>query len=75
MAESRSQIQCQTPECRGWLGADVAGDFIPAGHLVGGRDWWMDAEGGVNIRCRRCNRWYRAAPRGGRVQVDALPAA
>lgn len=65
---SRSQIACQTDGCSGVLGAWAAGTFIPAGHLIGGRDWWVDTAG-THIRCSRCDAWRLIANEGGRLTL------
>lgn len=64
----RSQIGCPTDGCGGVLGAWANGDFIPAGHLLGGRDWWVGTDG-THVRCSRCNGWRVVANDGGRLTL------
>lgn len=71
----RSQINCRTPACGGCLGSWANGQLIPAGHLVGGRDWLVDDDCSVLLRCSRCNQWHRVRPVSGRLSVEMMHAA
>jgi hypothetical protein len=64
----RSQIACQTDGCSGVLGSWANGAFIPAGHLLGGRDWWVDPDG-THVRCSRCNTWRTIRNDRGRLTL------
>jgi len=68
---SRSQIACQTENCSGVLGSWAGGSFIPAGHLIGGRDWWVDPDG-THVRCSRCNHWSVLVNEDGRLRLVGL---
>jgi hypothetical protein len=70
----RSQIACQTPACRGILGAWANGNLIPAGHLVGGRDWYIAADGRLLIRCSFCNSWHEVVKDAERLNLCAIVA-
>lgn len=75
MPEARTQVNCHTAGCRGWLGALLAaGDFIPAPHLVAGRDLYVTGAGAVMIRCSFCNRWVRVMRGERRLVLSPLPA-
>jgi len=54
----RSQAQCRTPDCSGVLGFWVAGEFLPAAHIIGARDFYIRKSGQIHIRCSRCNTWH-----------------
>ncbi len=71
MAESRTEVRCQTTDCRGSLGAAIGGRFLPAGHIYATRDLWVDDDGRVLVRCRLCNHWYHVQTGRGRVRLTA----
>lgn len=71
----RSQIRCQTPGCAGALGSWVRGELIPAGHLVGGRDWHVAADGRTHLRCSYCRRWYTVEAVAGKLDLRPRDAA
>lgn len=75
MADHHFQVNCRSERCTGVLGAFLAIGFIPAGHLVAGRDLWVDRAGTLYVRCTRCTRWHRLITLGDRFEMEALPAA
>lgn len=60
----RAHVRCQTPGCAGVLGALAAGCFIPAGHVIGGRDLYAERDGEMRVRCTWCGVWYRVRANG-----------
>jgi hypothetical protein len=72
---ARSQIRCQTPGCAGVLGAWAAGAYLPAGHLLGGRDWYVASDGCLLVRCSLCNAWYALDPAQRPPQLVRRPAS
>jgi hypothetical protein len=71
MAEDRLDIRCPTPDCRGSLGAAIGGQYLPAPHLVAGREWFVGKDGLVRVRCRYCDRWYVVRCEPGHVRLTA----
>jgi hypothetical protein len=71
---ARSLVRCQTPGCAGVLGAWAAGAYLPAGHLLGGRDWYGTPAGAILVRCSRCNTWYGLERAAGRWRLVSQPA-
>jgi len=67
----RSQIGCLTDGCRGVLGAWANGAYIPAGHLIGGRDWYLSRDGAY-IRCTFCGTWHGITNDDGRLRLETV---